>query len=148
MTPIVIWLTTVAVSVVSALVPFINAELYLLSVVALAPAGMALPLALAATVGQMIGKVVMYYIAQGALRVPGKWMQGRLTAAEGWLQQRKNVGGLALLASATTGIPPFYAMTVACGILRFRFLHFLAVGFFGRLVRFSLLVLIPQYFKR
>lgn len=148
MSPILIWLTTVGVCVVSALIPLVNAEIYLLSVVALAPAGMALPLALAATIGQMIGKTVMYFAAQGALRLPGKWMQGRLAAAEGWLRERRSIGGLALISSATTGIPPFYAMTVACGILRFRFSYFLAVGFVGRLVRFSLLVLVPQYLRR
>ena len=147
MTPLVTWLTTLGVCVVSAIFPFVNAEIYLLSVVALSPESLALPLALAATIGQMIGKVLMYTAARSGARLPGEWMNRKLAKAEAWLREREGIGGIALLSSATTGIPPFYAVTVACGLVRFRFLHFFAVGFLGRLVRFSAVVLLPQLVK-
>ncbi len=45
------WLTTLAVAVVSAVIPVINIEIYLLGVAAVAPASMAVPLVLAVAAG-------------------------------------------------------------------------------------------------
>ena len=61
MSLLAVWLTTLAVAVASAVIPVINIEIYLLGAAALAPASMAVPLVLAATIGQMAGKVVMYH---------------------------------------------------------------------------------------
>ncbi|HYR06263.1 MAG TPA: hypothetical protein VEQ60_00750, partial [Longimicrobium sp.] len=78
MSLLAVWLTTLGVAVASAVIPVINIELYLLGAAALAPAAMAVPLVLAATIGQMAGKVLMYFAATGAVKLPGKRLQAAL----------------------------------------------------------------------
>jgi len=147
MSPLAVWLTTFGVCVVSAMIPVVNAEIYLLSASALAPRSLVVPLILAATLGQMVGKVVMYYAARGAVKLPWRWMERGIGAVEARFRNREGLGGLVLFSSATAGFPPFYAVTVAWGLLRMRLAHFLVVGFIGRLLRFTVVVLLPQLAK-
>ncbi len=46
--------------------------------------------------------------------------------------------------SSAVGIAPFYAITILAGAFRIKFAPFLGVGACGRLVRFGLLVFVPQ----
>jgi membrane protein YqaA with SNARE-associated domain len=57
------------------------------------------------------------------------------------------VGKLLYAASAVVGIPPFYVTTVAAGAVGMNFAFFLVVGFIGRLIRFALVVALPQMAK-
>jgi membrane protein YqaA with SNARE-associated domain len=52
-----------------------------------------------------------------------------------------------LLASAGAGLPPFYIVSVACGIFRIPFAQFFVVGLIGMLARFSVVVIAPQVVK-
>jgi membrane protein YqaA with SNARE-associated domain len=125
----------------------VNAELYLLAASAAAPAELTLPLIIAATAGQMTAKVAMYGAGRGVVRLPGKRMKQWVADAEAWAQTRPNAGGGLVLVSAASGFPPFYFMSIACGMLKFRFLPFLSLGFLGRFIRFSVVVLFPQIGK-
>src|SRR5215207_2745429 len=145
---ILLCVTTFAVSIVSALVPFINIEIYLLGAAALAPRAMAVPLAISATVGAMVGKVVLYHAARGAVRLPGGRVQRGLAAAQAQLEARPRMGKLVYFASATTGLPPYYVMTLAAGACGMNLPFFVAAGFLGRLVRFLAIVLLPQLAER
>lgn len=127
--------------------PFVNAELYLLAASAAAPASMTLPLIIAATAGQMTAKVAMYGAGRGVVRLPGERMKRWVADAETWAQTRPNTGNGLVLVSAASGFPPFYFMSIACGMLKFRFLPFLALGFTGRFIRFAVVVLFPQIGK-
>jgi membrane protein YqaA with SNARE-associated domain len=49
-----------------------------------------------------------------------------------------------MFASAFSGWPPFYLVSLAAGTLRQPFAPFFAAGFAGRFLRFGLLVLLPQ----
>ena len=140
-------LTTFAFCIVSALVPFANAEIYLLSVAALAPRELALPLAAAAALGQMAGKTLMYLAARGAVRLPGERMRRALERAREKYAHRGAVGGVVLFASATAGIPPFYIVTVAAGMMRIPIAQFITLGLIGRLIRFGALVMFPNLLK-
>jgi membrane protein YqaA with SNARE-associated domain len=51
--------------------------------------------------------------------------------------------GLVFISSAV-GIPPFYVITIFAGALRLQFGRFIAVGACGRILRFGVLVLVPQ----
>ena len=138
---------TFAYCVVSGLVPFVNAELFLLAASAAAPRSLAIPLVLAATAGQMTAKVAMYGVGRGVVRIPGERMKRWIAEAETRAQTRPVAGAGLVLVSAASGIPPFYVMSIASGILRFPFIPFVILGFVGRFIRFGAVVLGPQIGK-
>ncbi len=125
-----------------AVVPVFNSEVYLLAVGAIAsPAQLPLLATLAAT-GQMAGKSLLYLGGRGALRWPV-----RSPAVDGWRERLRaggRAGSLLLLASAVTGVPPFYALSVAAGAVSWSFPRFLATGTAGRLLRFGALLALPS----
>ncbi len=135
--------TTFLLSFVSGLVPLVNTEAYLLSVSALWPASKTLAVAAAATLGQMAAKCLLYLAGGGLLRLHlrGSWA-GFTTLAERLGRSRS--GTALVFTSAVTGLPPFYAMSVAAGLLRFPFGWFLAAGLAGRLIRFGAVFLLPR----
>lgn len=151
MTPLITFLTTFGVCAFSAIVPLVNAELYLLAASALAPRELAVPLIIAAAFGQMLGKSVMYFVGVGALRLPSERLKRAVAKAEHRYRSAgtggATLGGGVILLSAVVGLPPFYVVSVACGLLRVPFAQFLILGVLGRLVRFSVIVLAPQAWK-
>jgi membrane protein YqaA with SNARE-associated domain len=147
MSLLAVWLTTLGVAVASAVIPVINIEIYLLGAAALAPAAMAVPLVLAATIGQMMGKVVMYFAGTGAVKLPGKRLQSALEGMNNTLRNRPRSGGALVFASAASGFPPFFIVTVAAGAARMNLALFVVLGFLGRLVRFAVIVALPHLVK-
>ena len=147
MTAAMALLTTFAFCIVSALIPVANAELYLLSAAALAPRELALPLAAAAALGQMVGKLLMYLAGRGAVRLPGERMRRVLEEVRAKYAHRGAIGGAVLFTSAAAGIPPFYIVAVAAGVLRAPLAQFVVLGFVGRLIRFGAVVLFPNLLK-
>jgi membrane protein YqaA with SNARE-associated domain len=144
MTELSTWLTTFGVCVVSALVPFVNAEVYLIAASALLPSTHAVALIVAATFGQMFGKVFMYYAGRGVVRLPGERFQRMLARAESRLSARPGAQGLVIFSSATLGLPPFYLVSIAAGMLKVGLAWFLLLGLGGRFLRFAVVVLLPQ----
>lgn len=140
-----LYLACFALSVVSALVPWVNGEVLLLSFTLSADSfHETAALVVAAASGQMLGKCVLYWTARwgvsshsGRLGEPvTRWMR-RLEDSSlnrQWL----------IFVSSTVGIPPFYVVSILAGSLRLRFGGFLSAGMCGRLVRFSLLATLPQ----
>lgn len=110
------------------------------------PLRVAIPIALVGAVGHMAGKTVLFLIARSA---PAALSEKRRAAVERvrvrlstsrWLQF-----GL-MLVSAATGLPPFYAITLAAGVLRVNLALFLSAGLVGRAIRFVGVVLLPDLF--
>ena len=132
-----------SICIVSALIPLVNAELVLLGAVAYAPREMALPLAGAAALGQMVGKVVMYFVGRGALRLPGARVQSVMARAEAKLQARQGMENAVYCASAFLGIPPYYLVAVTSGMVHYPLPRFIVLGLLGRFARFAALVSIP-----
>lgn len=145
MTLLALWAGTFAVCVVGAVIPFINTEVYLLSVAALSPPAFVAPLVIAATFGQMAGKVAMFYAGRGVLRMRGERMRRGLTAMRARLESRPTAAKLILFSSATVGIPPLYLMAVACGAVGMGVAPFVVIGTVGRLIHFSIVALLPHY---
>lgn len=129
---------------VSSLFPLVNAELLLLGAVALAPPALDLALALTVTVGQMAGKTLLYRGGKGV----GGWGRRRSGAGVARLitrlDGRPELIHTTFFASAFSGLPPFYFMTVAAGALGVRLKSFLFLGTLGRFLRFYLIVLSPR----
>lgn len=133
-----------ALTTVSAIVPWVNAEVIVLSLPAVAKSRADLiALVLVATAGQMLGKGVVYWVGRGSGQLP----TGRVREArDRWcaLATRRPWSPLAfVLLSSTVGVPPFYVMSLVAGALRVCFGAFLLAGTCGRLLRFGTLALVP-----
>ena len=131
MTLLGLWLTTLLVCIAGAVIPFINTEVYVLSVAALSPQAFLVPLVVAATVGQMLGKLFMFYAGRGIVHVRSPRVQRGVTALRVRLESRPVLAKLVLFSSATVGIPPLYVMAVACGTIGMGVLSFFTIGFVG-----------------
>ena len=131
-----------AASVASALVPLINIEAILAAAVLSSPGAM-VPLVLAATVGQMAGKVLWYWGGMNLDRA--RWVGKHLekprveATLELWHARAEGrpwfTAGL-MLVSATIGIPPYAVTAVLAGVLRVPMWIFLVTGLVGRGLRF------------
>lgn len=149
------YLATFAYCIVSALLPFVNAEAYLVGVAALTRPPSVWLLALVAAAGQMVGKLLFYYAGRGALRLPRllqrKQKQGRWAARlRGWRQraEAKPLFGAGLvLVSALAGLPPFAAVSVLAGVVRLPVWVFAPLGLAGRYGRFLVLLLAPSAWR-
>ncbi|HEX6041391.1 YqaA family protein [Longimicrobium sp.] len=144
MSLLAVWLTTFGVAVLSAVIPLINIEIYLLGASALAPREMVIPLVIAGTLGQVIGKIALYYAGSGALKIPGKRLQAALQKMNTQMQERPRMGGALVFVSATLGLPPYYVVTLAAGAAKMNLPMFLGVSLIGRLIRFAIVVAVPQ----
>lgn len=129
-------------SIGSALLPLINIEAILAVAVSQAPAA-TWALVLAATVGQMIGKVLWYWGGMNLDRAP--WVHKHLhkpkakATLDKWHARAEGrpwfTAGL-LFVSAGTGIPPYAVTAVLAGMLRVPFWIFMVTGLLGRGLRF------------
>jgi membrane protein YqaA with SNARE-associated domain len=144
MSLLAVWLTTFGVAVASAVIPVVNIEIYLLGASALAPRAMVIPLIVAGTLGQVVGKIALYYAGTGALKLPGKRLQAALQKMNTQIQERPNTGSALVFASATLGLPPYYLVTLAAGAAKMNLPMFLLVSLVGRFIRFAIVVAIPQ----
>ncbi|HET7274065.1 MAG TPA: hypothetical protein VFI91_02735 [Longimicrobiaceae bacterium] len=145
MTLIIVCATTFAVCVAGAIIPVINTEIYLLSAVALSPPTYLAPLVVMATLGQMVGKVAMFYGGRGVLRIKHDRIRSGVAKLRAKLEHRPWLSRAVLFSSATFGLPPLYVMSVACGTIGMGIVTFVLIGTAGRLIHFTVVALIPQY---
>lgn len=142
-----IWLSLscVGLTVVSAILPWVNAEVILLSIVAMTrSAPDAAVIVLAATFGQMAGKCVVYWTSRAVRPQRSPRIAAALARFQRHVDDKPFRATTLLFVSSAVGIPPFYAATVAAGALQIDFGRFLLAGTVGRLVRFSALALVPK----
>lgn len=137
-------LATFGYSIASAIIPVFNSEIYLLGVSALARPGLMPAVVVVASLGQMIGKAAMYHAGRGALRIRSRRLHEAVAAVEARYRERHALGDALIFASSVVGIPPFYLISVACGLFEVPFVRFFAIGLAGRLIRFTLIVAAPQ----
>jgi membrane protein YqaA with SNARE-associated domain len=129
-------------SIGSALLPLINIEAILVVAVSQAPEAM-WALVAAATVGQMLGKVLWYWGGMNVDRAPWVHRQLQKPKAEAslrkWHERAEGrpwfTAGL-LFVSAAIGLPPYAVTAVLAGVLRVPFWIFFVTGLVGRGLRF------------
>lgn len=133
-------------TVASALFPWVNAEVIVLSLPAVATSKTALlVLVLVATAGQMTGKCALYWAGRkGNRALPGR-VEKTLGRWRERLEARPSKAAALVLVSSVIGLPPFYAMTLLAGALKMNFPLYLTIGTAGRLLRFGALVTLPQF---
>ena len=133
-----IW-ATLGYAILSSVIPIFNIEVYLAASATQVSPGEALPLALAAGVGQAIGKLVWYWSVVRSMELP--WMQRRLASEKRQAQLamwQKRIAGRPFLAGGVTffsglvGIPPLLVMGVAAGVVRMNVWIFFVAIVLGR----------------
>jgi membrane protein YqaA with SNARE-associated domain len=145
----ILWLTTFAVSVASALLPFLPMEAYILGAGA-ASAGVpkAISLGVAAGAGATVGKIIWYEAARRG--IDSKWAQKKLAnpkvkaGYEKWvarMQGRPAYSASIMFVAASVGIPPLLVMAAVGGLMRMPMWVFVPTVFIGRTVRFTALFL-------
>ncbi|GAB3722330.1 VTT domain-containing protein [Nocardiopsis nanhaiensis] len=141
------------VATAAGLVPLINIELYLVGAVAVVDDGALVAMALAAAVGQTLGKIPYYHVGRGTISAP--WLRRRAATTGKWSArvaqwrakaEDRPVWGAGLLAlSSFASIPPFMVVSVLAGVVRMNLVLFCAVTFVTRAARFLILVLAPAW---
>lgn len=140
--------STVLISIASALVPVINVELYLGVLATQINPASAAAVAISAAVGQLIGKLVWYFVS--ARSMDAAWIRKKL-AQEKWrrryeswherLGERPVLAAVVLFASSFVGLPPLLVMAVVAGSLRIPLAVFVPTVVIGRAIRFYLVLM-------
>lgn len=124
---------------ISGIVPIVNAEL-LVAAAAVALPAVGLPLVVAvSTVGQMVTKTLLFALARWAPSKLPRKARAALDRASEAVSAREGGAGSLVFTSAAIGLPPFYGVSLACGVVRMRLVTFLVAGGAGRAVRFGCL---------
>src|SRR5207302_11137960 len=92
MDDLVVLFGTFVFCVGSAMIPLLHAETYLVTASLVAPPELRWPLVIAATTGQMLGKVGMYYAGRGVRLIPGERMQRRIQQATARYGEQRQLG--------------------------------------------------------
>lgn len=138
-----------AAAIVSAVVPWVNGELLMISAVPLVATRPALAaLVVAVTAGQMTGKTLMYWVSRKSARPRSARVQCSIERWRARLQQRPRSVLALIFLSALIGIPPFFIVSVAAGAIGLAFPRFLAVGAAGRLAHFTVVAFVPEFVAR
>jgi membrane protein YqaA with SNARE-associated domain len=126
-------------AVLSSVVPIFNIEIYLVGLAALVESEDALVLAVAAGLGQAVGKLVWYYwvVRSMDLHLVKRWLespkrQAQLKRWEDRVAGRPVVGGGATFVSGLIGVPPLLIMGVVAGAVRMNVPLFFSMIVLGR----------------
>ncbi len=137
-------LAMLGVAFASALVPLINIEAYLGVRGSIGGVDNVWVLGFAAALGQMLGKLVWYYLGASSLswawvrrRIEQPKAQARLETWRTRTQERPVLTGALVFASAASGFPPFAILAVLAGQLRMHLALFFGLGLAGRWLRFA-----------
>lgn len=133
---------TYIVCLLSGLIFFLNAELFLVGLIRLTvDRAEQLPwIVVAAALGQMTAKTALYYTGQNLLKLSSNRYREKVEKVRAKIDQWKNKPFLIFAVSSLIGLPPFYLTVLAAGAMRIRLRPFLAIGLAGRLVRFAIIV--------
>ena len=142
-----LWVMTVLIAGLGSVLPFAPIEPFLLGLGLIAPPAMLVPLALAATASHMAGKALLYLGSSEATQLLSVRRQQAIEGARIRLSRHRWYQYLTVFTSAISGVPPFYAITVAAAMVKLPLAPFIAVGTVGRACRFVALVLAPQLFR-
>jgi membrane protein YqaA with SNARE-associated domain len=141
--------TCFGLSIVGALLPWVNCEVLLLSLSAFAHTSFQLMiLVLLASAGQLVGKCVLYWAGRGMIPVSSRRIEKALNSWKDRFAKSASKSMWLVFISAVTGIPPFYAITFLAGAFRLKFSSFISVAAAGRLLHFGILAMVPQLFTR
>jgi membrane protein YqaA with SNARE-associated domain len=128
---------------VSAVVPWVNAEIVLLSFTATASSpGATAALVIVAAAGQMTGKLVLYAAGRQGSRAPSPRIARLMDVWRPRCTANPANADRLVLVSSTVGVPPFILTSVLAGALGMKVVRFLIAGSIGRLLRFGVIAML------
>lgn len=154
------WLSSILLAVAtgtgSALLPIVNAEVYALGEAGRSQPGLAVALVVCLAVGQTLGKLLLFETARRGGGRLGSWVARRETKrgerrSGRWSQRIKKAlrsrrtGNSLVLLSASLGLPPLAAVSLAAGASGQRRWEFALLCLLGRTARFAVLALPAAY---
>jgi len=139
---------TYIVCLISGFVPIVNAEIFLIFMSTLLTKQLIFPVLLLATIGQMTAKTILFLSGMGILKLSLKRYENKIGETIAKMHRWGSKIDVFIFLSAFTGFPPFYIITIVAGTIRHNFFRFFISGFTGRLLRFGLIILFPQFFKQ
>ncbi len=120
------------------ILPWINSEVVVAGAALLTPESGLPALVLACSAAQMSAKAILY----GVIR----WVPERMPARARQFvnrvevfRQRRGLLVLAIFSGSAIALPPFYLVTLACGMLRVPFALFAIAGLAGTISRYGFL---------
>jgi len=127
----------------SALIPVINAELYLAGLVLLVGGDLPRAIVLGCFVafGQMLGKSIVYLAMRGTARF-GWSRTGKIAAARALVARWGDRPQLLMFLSATASVPPYLLVAMLAGLMKIRYRVFFTIGLVGRTLRFVTIAVI------
>lgn len=138
----------IVVGVVSALLPLVNAEAYVLIALTRTNVATSLAVAIALAVGQTMGKLLLFEAARrGTGRLHARLSRHGEGRTERWrcrvcsLMTRRRTGLPTVLASASVGLPPLALVSLVAGASEQKRCEFGAVCLVGRTARFVALAI-------
>ena len=138
-----------ALTVISAVVPWVNAEIVLLSftTTASSPAAMAV-FVVTATAGQMTGKLALYAAGRQGSRVPSPRIARLLDVWKPRCAANPCHADRLVLVSSAIGFPPFIMTSLLAGALGMDLARFVVAGSVGRLLHFGGVVMLGNLITR
>jgi len=127
--------------------PIVSIELFLIGIgtwAAPTPTDM-IVLVLLSAVGHQIAKTICYYAGYGALEKANDKLRTRVDKLRHRIDRWNKRPKLIMLISATTGLPPLYVLAfIARPLMNMRFWPFTLIVFSSRIVRYAVLLAVPQ----
>lgn len=124
---------------VSGVVPLVNAEVLVMAAAAALPMALLPVVVVVSVAGQMITKTWLFALARWAPQRLPRRGQAALDRAAATLARRRGTASSVVFASAAVGLPPFYGVSLASGVLGMRLPTFVLSGSAGRAIRFGVL---------
>ncbi|MGE0549222.1 MAG: hypothetical protein AB7O24_22115 [Kofleriaceae bacterium] len=145
-----IYAATFVVAVLSGFIPVVNAELYLIGVaVVTGNVWLAVVLGVIVAAGQMVAKIGIYQAARSASSLGGRRgpkYEAKLAKARALVDKWRDKPFVLLFVSASTGLPPFFIVSLLAGMLSIKFRPFVTIGMLGRTLRFVTIALVALLF--
>jgi len=127
------------------LIPFLNIEAYLLVLASTTDASRHwVLLSLITASAHMLAKSILFACGRGAGAVIPQRHRQRIEQTRLRLERWRYGRSGFVFASAFLGLPPFYAVSVLAGALKFGYVRFCLAGTAGRFLRFAAFLLFPQ----
>ena len=139
--------STYILCLISGFIPIVNAEIFLIGLSSMITKPVVLPLSILAAFGQMTAKAIFYLSGRGILKISPPRYENKLNETKAKLIKWESKSEILIFLSAFIGLPPFYFITFASGIIRMNFFRFFMSGFAGRFLRFGAIMLFPHLFK-
>ena len=142
--PLLLCVVVLLVGGASSLLPVSPVEPMLVAVSVSLPAPLLLAVVVLATVGHMAAKTLLYLGSRTAAPAVPTRHRPAVERVRALLSRHRWSQVATVLVSALVGAPPFYLVTICCGVLRLPLRDYLIAGSLGRGLRFTALAFLPR----